>query len=445
MKWSDKKPYLYGMLAGFGAISLSVLFFFLLYRYQGFGDAIHSLVGILAPFIYGLAIAYLLKPVCNTYDRFLTRHLPDSWQKAVTPISVTMAMVTALLTVYLLLIMIIPQLVNSVATLMTTMPDKITQFRSWLDATFSQNAALSSYIDSSYSSLSEAVDGWVTNTLKPYLTDMLNGLGMGVWNAVIGFKNLLIGLIVAVYLLASRHKYSRQAKLVLYSIARRSFADTIVEDLHYADRMFEGFINGKLLDSLIIGILCYIVSVIVKFPNALLVSAIVGVTNIIPFFGPFIGAIPATLLILIEDPIKAFWFVIFIIILQQLDGNVIGPKILGNTTGLSSFWVLFSILLFGGLWGFVGMIIGVPLSAVIYDILCKFILRGLHRNQCDDMLQQYNRRFGAPPDAGSKPAPEPLWQKLSRRLHPAPADDPAADTGEPADGAQPPEDGAQGQ
>ena len=153
--------------------------------------------------------------------------------------------------------------------------------------------------------------------------------------------------------------------------------------------MFGGFINGKIMDSAIIGVLCYIGCLIFKFPSALLVSVIIGVTNVIPFFGPFIGAVPATLLILIQNPIKALWFVLFVLVLQQLDGNVIGPKILGNTTGLSSFWVLFSILLFGGLFGFVGMIIGVPLFAVIYSLINDLIRYGLKKRGLSQNTDDY--------------------------------------------------------
>lgn len=178
--------------------------------------------------------------------------------------------------------------------------------------------------------------------------------------------------------------------------------------------MFGGFINGKIMDSAIIGVLCYIGCSIFKFPSALLVSVIIGVTNVIPFFGPFIGAIPATLLILIQDPIKALWFVLFVLVLQQLDGNIIGPKILGNTTGLSSFWVLFAILLFGGLWGFVGMIVGVPLFAVIYDVIKKLVIHGLRRNDELDLLSTYHDKFGDPDDdapAAAPAAPEPPAEK----------------------------------
>jgi predicted PurR-regulated permease PerM len=243
------------------------------------------------------------------------------------------------------------------------------------------------------------------------MKQLLNGFGTGLMNFVAVLNNTSLGLIVAVYLLLSRHKYSRQAKIVLYSTIRRDWADRIHEEIAYADHVFEGFISGKLLDSLIIGILCYIFMLLTRMPSAMLISVVVGITNIIPFFGPFIGAIPSILLLLIDNPIQAVWFTIFVIILQQFDGNVLGPMILGDSTGLSSFWVLFSILLFGGLWGFMGMILGVPVFAVIYDILRKLIFRGLHHNGCDEMLVRYNASFGAhpvpkvPPQAGPA-APE---------------------------------------
>ena len=169
----------------------------------------------------------------------------------------------------------------------------------------------------------------------------------------------------------------------------------MLDEIAYIDRMFGGFIDGKIVDSAIIGVLCYIGCSIFKFPNALLVSAIVGITNVIPFFGPFLGAIPSILLILIESPIKALWFALFVLGLQQLDGNVIGPKILGDHTGVSSFWVLFSILLFGGMWGLVGMIVAVPLFAVIYDLIKRMVRRGLANNDCVDMLRSYNKEYHA--------------------------------------------------
>ena len=390
------KPYLYGMLAGFGAISLSIVFFFFIYRFKGFGDAVATLTGILMPFIYGGVIAYLLKPVCNTVESFLRRLFPEKMQGLANGLAVAATLLFGLLLVYALLMMIIPQLITSVTALYYTGRANIGKFVHWFNHLqfVADNQTLMEYVNKAYAALSVDLDSWIKNTLMPSMQNIISGVGIGVLSVVTVFKNLIIGIIVAVYLLAARRKFVRQARLILYSLFKPRWADAIVTEVRYADKMFGGFINGKILDSAIIGLLCYLVCVIVKFPSALLVSVIIGVTNVIPFFGPFIGAVPATLLILIQNPIKALWLVLFVLILQQLDGNIIGPKILGNTTGLSSFWVLFAILLFGGLWGFVGMIIGVPLFAVIYDVIKKLVIHGLGRNEELEMLTAYHDDFG---------------------------------------------------
>ena len=394
------KPYLYGMLAGFGAISLSILFFFLIYRFQGFGDAISKLTGILMPFIYGAVIAYLLKPVCNCVEDFLRRLLPEKMGTAANMLAVTISLLFGILVVYALIMMIVPQLITSVTTLYYTARNNLNDFVDWAShqEIIASNQKLLDFIETSYDNLQDTLDNLVRTKLVPSMQSLLSGAALGVMSFVTFLKNIIIGLIVSVYLLASRKKFGQQGKLILYSLVKPRWADLIMEEIRYADRMFGGFINGKILDSAIIGVLCYIACLIFKFPSALLVSVIIGVTNVIPFFGPFIGAIPATLLILIQNPIKALWFVLFVLVLQQVDGNIIGPKILGNTTGLSSFWVLFAILLFGGLWGFVGMIIGVPLFAVIYDVLKKFVFHGLRRNEEMELVTTYHDNFGDPDD-----------------------------------------------
>ena len=394
------KPYLYGMLAGFGAISLSILFFFLIYRFQGFGDAISKLTGILMPFIYGAVIAYLLKPVCNCVENFLRRLLPKKMGTAANMLAVAISLLFGILVVYALIMMIVPQLITSVTTLYYTARNNLNDFVDWAShqEIIASNQKLLDFIETSYDNLQDMLDNIVRTKLVPSMQSLLSGAALGVMSFVTFLKNIIIGVIVSVYLLASRKKFGQQCKMILYSLIKPRWADIILEEILYADKMFGGFINGKILDSAIIGVLCYIACLIFKFPSALLVSVIIGVTNVIPFFGPFIGAIPATLLILIQNPIKALWFVLFVLVLQQVDGNIIGPKILGNTTGLSSFWVLFAILLFGGLWGFVGMIIGVPLFAVIYDVLKKFVLHGLRRNEEMELVTTYHDNFGDPDD-----------------------------------------------
>ena len=326
-------------------------------------------------------------------------------------LSVALTILFGLLLVYALVMMIVPQLITSVTTLYYTAQANITRFMYWANHLefIENNEQIMELLNSAYAALNTNLDTWIKNTLLPSMQNIVSGAAIGVLNVVTMAKNLIIGIIVAVYMLASRKRFVQQGKLVLHSIVRPRWAQLITEEVKYADKMFGGFINGKIMDSAIIGVLCYIGCLIFKFPSALLVSVIIGVTNVIPFFGPFIGAIPATLLILIQSPIKALWFVLFVLVLQQLDGNIIGPKILGNTTGLSSFWVLFAILLFGGLWGFVGMIVGVPLFAVIYDVIKKLVIHGLQRNQELTLLNSYHDQFGDPTDdAAAQPAaPQP--------------------------------------
>ncbi|MBP3674515.1 MAG: AI-2E family transporter [Oscillospiraceae bacterium] len=394
MKNPERRPYIYGMLAGFGAISLSVVLFFLLYRLQGVGAALDTVIGILMPFIYGGVIAYLLRPMCNWYSQKLHQAFRGKYPKLAEGLAIILSLLSGLLIVYMLIIMIAPQLYYSIVSLWNTIPEKVEKMLAWFTEAFGENEVMLQYFNTSYKQVYDTMESWARDTLLPYVTNIVSGVGMSVWKVLLFFKDLLIGLIAAVYLLASRKRFGRQSVLVIRSVLRPKWADMLLEEIAIVDKMFGGFIEGKLVDSAIIGVLCYIGCSIFKFPNALLVSAIVGVTNVIPFFGPFLGAIPATLLILIENPIKALWFVLFVVILQQIDGNIIGPKILGDHTGVSSFWVLFSILLFGGLWGLVGMIIAVPLFAVIYDILKKLVIRGLKRNGCAELLDHYAREFG---------------------------------------------------
>ena len=388
-----KKRYLYMMLAGFGAISLSIILFMLLYRMQNVEEAVEKVAGILAPFVYGGVVAYLLRPVCNIYEKFFADMLPKKLQKMANPISVGLSLVTGVLVVYALIIMIAPQLYASILSLWNTLPEKVEQFLKWAIATFGENEELLRFFDTGFDKVYAELESWVQSTLMPYVSNIVSGVGSSVWKILKFLYNLLIGIIVAAYLLGSRKKFARQSILLVRSALKPKWADLFLEEVAFVDRMFGGFIDGKIVDSAIIGVLCYIGCLIFKFPNPLLIAAIVGITNVIPFFGPFIGAIPSTLLILIESPIKALWFVLFVLVLQQLDGNVIGPAILGDRTGVSSFWVLFSIILFGGLWGVVGMVVAVPLFAVIYDLVKKLVRKGLGSKNQIEIWEQYKADY----------------------------------------------------
>ena len=228
-------------------------------------------------------------------------------------------------------------------------------------------------------SATDTLLNWANEQLVPQLLKVMKGnfVGSFVSNALGFMKTVLVGFISAVYMLNSKHTFSAQAKKLIYSMFETDTANAVLENFRFIHKVFGGFITGKLLDSLIIGLITFVSMSILQLPYVLLISVIIGVTNIIPFFGPFIGAIPSTILIFLVSPLQAVYFVIFIFILQQFDGNILGPKILGDSTGLASFWVMFAILLFGGLFGFAGMVVGVPLFAVIYSTISGLVNRSL--------------------------------------------------------------------
>ena len=393
MKDPYKRRYFFLMVSIFGAISLSIVVFFALYRFQGIGDAIDTLGKILAPFIYGGVVAYLLRPMCNIYERALQEWLPGKMKKIANSVAVGLSLLTGILVVYTLIIMIAPQLYSSIRSLWNTLPDKVNRFLTWAKSTFGEDEELLHLFNTVYTSVYQDLNSWADNTLVPYISSVVSGVGSSVYKVLLFLYNLLIGLIVACYLLGSRKRFARQSVLIIRSLLKPRWADLFLNEVVFVDRMFGGFIDGKLLDSAIMGVLCYLGCLIFRFPNALLVSAIVGITNVIPFFGPFIGGIPSTLLIMIENPVKGLWFIVFILALQQLDGNIIGPKILGDRTGLSSFWVLFAIVLFGGLWGLVGMVICVPVFAVLYDTVKKLVRRGLTRKGQIELWEKYKADY----------------------------------------------------
>ena len=393
MKDPYKRRYLYLMLSIFGAVSASIVVFFAMYRFRGIGDVFHKLSDILAPFIYGGVVAYLLRPMCNFYEQQLTALFSKKMKKAAGPLAVALSLVTGILIVYLLIAMIAPQLYDSIVGLWKSLPTKVNQFIAWAQSVFGEDEELLHLFNTSYNVLYAELENWIQDTLMPYVTNIISGVGSSVYKVLMFLYNLLIGLIVACYLLSGRKKFARQSTLVIRSLFKPDVADMVLSEVAFIDRMFGGFIDGKILDSAIIGVICYVGCMIFKVPNPLLISAIVGITNVIPFFGPFIGAVPSTILIMIEDPIKGLWFILFVLALQQLDGNVIGPKILGDRTGLSSIWVLFAIILCGGLWGLVGMVICVPMFAVIYDVGKKLVRRGLFRKDQLELWEQYKADY----------------------------------------------------
>lgn len=277
--------------------------------------------------------------------------------------------------------MLIPELYRSIRNLALTLPGQINEALRNLTVLMSQDTTLGKFFTTFLTEATTFFQNWMRTDLLSQVNDFMSHLTEGVFNVVNEVMNAVIGIIVSVYVLYSKEKFSMQSKKIIYALFKPSHANMILHLSIKSNTIFGGFIIGKIIDSAIIGALCFIGLSILDMPYTVLVSVIVGVTNVIPFFGPYIGAIPSTILIMLSDPKMGIYFILFILVLQQLDGNVIGPKILGDSTGLSAFWVMFSILLGGGLFGFVGMILGVPTFAVFYYIVNMLINNKLEKRK----------------------------------------------------------------
>ncbi len=385
-KW-DKK-YLHWGITAFCVIAASILFYMALRYLPAMGRGIKALAKILSPFIWGLAISYLMMPAMRLFEEKALLPLFEKmfkkstrWNRKKTArgVAVLFAEVLFLAILVALVYLIIPQLYQSIQTIVVNGNSYIATISVWVERLLEDYPEIEQYAVSVLGTVNTNLLSWLETSVLPSLGIVVTNVTVGVYSLLTGVYNLLIGIIVSIYILASKESFISGCRRVLYCIFRVETAEKIRQGLRFIDRTFIGFINGKLLDSAIIGLICYIFCAAVDMPYTLLVSVIVGVTNVIPFFGPFIGAVPSALIILLADPLMCLVFVIFVIILQQADGNFIGPKILGSTVGISGFWVMFSIILGAGLFGFWGMLLGVPVFVVIYTAFTQLVNKKLRR------------------------------------------------------------------
>ena len=379
-------------------IIILLFFVMLMIRADELAKGFGRLIDVLKPFIYGFVIAYLLKPVVDAVEKAVKDIIEKLFRKKVEGcrgVSIAITFVILVVVITLMFCAIIPGLITSIKVLIVKVPRSLREFEYWLTALIGEGlgndlvSSLTGTIENAYEHIYESIQKFLLPNLENIVSQVAGGFGgmLGV------LKNVIIGCVVAIYMLASWEKFGAQARIMLYGLVSEKPADWIYNELKLTNRLFGGFISGKLVDSAIIGVICFVVCALLNMPYALLVSVIVGITNIIPFFGPYLGAVPSAILILTESPYKCVIFIVFIIILQQIDGNVIGPKILGDKVGVSSFWILFAILFFGSYWGVIGMIVGVPLFGVIYDLMKRIINFGLTKHGREDMMEDYNREF----------------------------------------------------
>ena len=382
------KVYLRWGLTAFLTVCAILVFYDAFYQGGTLQQILGKLAEVLAPVFYGLAMAYLLTPLVKWFERGilwcvgkLRKKLPDKPLKhgkgllRAGAILLTWAAVLAL--TYWLMSVLVPQLVESVTMLINNARYYYTKVYHWADTWLTDHPEIGSWANDVLSEYYNNALKNLTDTILPKAQELATVLTGGIWvgiRSVVTFAmNFIVGIIISVYLLAMKEKSLARCCKMIYATMKQETAELVLTGLHNTNQVFSGFVRGKLLDSLIIGILCFIGCSILKMPYTPLVSVVVGVTNVIPFFGPFLGAIPSAFLILLVSPLKCLYFIIFIILLQQLDGNVIGPKILGDSTGISSFWVIVAILVGGGFFGVPGMFFGVPVFACL-RMLVKWLM-----------------------------------------------------------------------
>jgi len=385
LKPKTKKILSYAILILLGVIVIFLVIQALLHM-GGFGTWLSGMVQALRAILIGCVMAYLLYPLARISEDFLIFH--HAKPKTARKLSTAFATITLLLLLFLFLYFVIPELILNVPSLLQNIPQMVDTSSKQLSDFLAAHNLPTSIVEDVSDRISKSFTSWLQDDPVSKLMDVADRLASAARNLL----NFVIGIIVMVYLLLGRDEFVGQGKKLLYAFSKkRNTCDRVLTHLREVNRIFGGFVSGKLLDSLIIGVICFVVLSILQIPYTLLISVIVGVTNIIPVFGPFFGAVPCIFLLLLVDPSKCLVFIIFIIILQQVDGNIIGPKILGDSTGLSAFWVLFALLFFNFCMGFWGMLLGVPIFASVYYLGREFVDSVLRKKNLPTETEEYLR------------------------------------------------------
>lgn len=397
MKFRWDKKYLHWGITVFCVIAASLLFYFGIFHMETLRRGLGRVYSILTPIIYAAAISYILWPIIRFMEESIIYRFCrwKGWtpskkiKKIIRMVGVILSLLLFFLIIYGLLAMLVPEILTSITNIIDSFPRYINNIEHWLSELLKNNTELAETSNMIFNTVFSKAETWLSNDLLPQINNLVKNFSTGFVGLLVFLKNFLIGAMISIYLLYGKETYIAHGKQILYAVFRPETTNNLIRDLQFVDKTFGGFIVGKILDSIIIGILCYIGTTILNLPYALLVSVIVGVTNVIPFFGPYLGAIPSAFLILLVNPIQCIYFVLFILVLQQFDGNFLGPKILGGSTGLSSFMVIVAILVGGGLFGIFGMFVGVPACAVICTILRNMINRQLEKRNLPVEVTEY--------------------------------------------------------
>ncbi len=402
-KLSMKNQYVKQGLMFFAVGVALILAYYVVNNFSVVAEGFAKINDILMPFYIGLVMAYLLCPIYNGTTRIIYQLNKGRFKKPINDLRLARVIATFIsITVLIVavggvIMMILPDLWESIFGLVMGLPDTMKSFIQWLRGILESNPEAMTFLEGKLDGLADAVLVWAQEKMVPGAEAVLNNVSIGVIGTVGVIFDLFVALIICVYVLNSKEKFIAQAKKLVLAVFKPEMADEIFELGTLSNETFGGFINGKIIDSIIMGILCFAAMSALGLPLPMLVSVVVGVTNIIPFFGPFIGAIPSGIILLIIEPVAALKFALMILVLQQIDGNIIGPKILGKTTKLASFWVMFAIIVSGGLFGFVGMILGVPVFAILYTYISRAINRRLENREMetDTLLYEDFSKYNA--------------------------------------------------
>ncbi len=381
MKWKPGKKQLSIMFSTIVIGIVLMLVYYVIFNWKAVNKGVGDILSILTPIITGCVIAYILIPVLNFIE---TRWIYPIYtikgidlkdpknrkrKKKVRSISVLLTIAFVFLILYAMMAILVPQIIKSINEIITNFPIYVSNTQRFIDKYLTDNPQVRSVFDSLFQQYSSTVMDMFKTKLLPNVTTVIQRVSKSMITAVRVFFHLVVGIIVAIYVLNSKEDFAGQAKKLCYAFMKKETANEVISAFRYANFTFTGFVIGKLVDSIIIGLIAFIFCEILRVPYPVLLGFIVGITNIIPFFGPYIGGFIGGILLVMINPVKALAFLIMLVILQQIDGNILGPIILGNSTGLSSFWVIFSIMLFGGIMGPIGWIIGVPTFACIYTFI----------------------------------------------------------------------------
>lgn len=395
MKLKGGNKYIQWGVTAFCVVLSSIVFLVILTNFSGFYHVVRGVMAVLSPLLYGVVFVFLLDPLVKTSERFLIPWLlkkstkPESTRKLCRLLSILFALIVMGLFIYGMFAMVLPQLYDTIKTIIKNLPDYYYNIEKWILNILDDNPDIKEYVNSLLEQIYTYVEKFLSVDLLNNIQTVMIGLTTSVMAVVREVLSILIGLVASVYLLWSKERYCAQVKKLTVAIWKAKTADRIFEISRKANKIFSGFIIAKLIDSLIVGVLCYIGMLILRLPFPVLISTIIAVTNVIPYFGPIIGTAPCALLILFVNPLQSFYFVIFVLVLQQIDGNVIAPRILGDSIGISSFWVLISITLFGSLFGLMGMMLGVPIFAVLYVMVSNWVTSALQKKGRTTVTDDY--------------------------------------------------------